>query len=433
MWTSKDDLVYALGFDPQGHLLAGTGNKGRVFSVNASDQFTDLLKASANQVTAFAPAPNGALYVSTSNLGKLFVLAGTPDVEGTYQSDVFDARIFSRWGRAQVRGDGRYELYARSGNVDNPDRNWSPWTKIDLAKDAALEVPSARFIQWKAVLYPGSPAPQIDSVLLYYLPKNVAPVVDEVAVQVGAKLQQIPKPATENITISLGSTASMAPPPPRIESPVPAVRDRESVAVRWSAHDDNDDQLTYSLFYRGDGETRWKLLKDKITDKAYSFDAGLLPDGGYTVKVVASDAPSHSPADALTDEHESARFEIDTTPPRINDLNAAVEGDQLHITFGAQDTFSIVKRAEYSVDAGEWQFVEPVGRLSDARSENYDFSVPVPGKLAPLQAAGKPAKGNGTADPPPTAGALSGEHLVIVRVWDRFDNVGTAKLVVRGR
>ena len=80
---------------------------------------------------------------------------------------------------------------------------------------------------------------------------------------------------------------------------MPSTHDRDAIGVKWNAHDENDDQLVYSVYYRGDGETRWLLLKDNLTDKAYSFDASLLPDGGYTVKVVASDAPSHSPGEAL--------------------------------------------------------------------------------------------------------------------------------------
>jgi len=64
---------------------------------------------------------------------------------------------------------------------------------------------------------------------------------------------------------------------PRFEPPVPTSHDRDSMGVKWVAHDDNDDQLTYSLYYRGDGETRWLLLKDGLTDKFYSFDASLLP------------------------------------------------------------------------------------------------------------------------------------------------------------
>ena len=188
VWTSREDIVYALAFDQRGRLLAGTGNRGHVFAITGDDEFTDLLKASATQVTAFANAPQGGLYASTSNLGKVFLLSATPESEGSYESDVFDAHIFSRWGRAEFRGAGNVELFARSGNVDNPDRNWSPWEKIDLRKDGAVSVPPARFIQWKAVLRSGDPAPRLESVTLNYLPKNVAPDFDDVTVQAGRAL-----------------------------------------------------------------------------------------------------------------------------------------------------------------------------------------------------------------------------------------------------
>ena len=98
-----------------------------MFAIRGEEEFTDLIKASATQVTAFAEAPHGGLYASTSNLGKVFLLSATPASEGSYESDVFDAHIFSRWGRTEFRGTGNVELFARSGNVDNPDRNWSPW------------------------------------------------------------------------------------------------------------------------------------------------------------------------------------------------------------------------------------------------------------------------------------------------------------------
>ena len=175
LWTSHEDIVYALAFDSQGRLFAGTGNRGHIFEITGLDDFSDLLKAAASQVTAFAKAPGGAVYAATSNLGKVFVLGPGPEAQGTYESDVFDAKIFSRWGRAEFRGIGKVDLYARSGNVDNPDRNWSPWKKVDLGKDDETGVPAARYAQWKAVLHAGTPAPNLDSVALNYLPKNVAP------------------------------------------------------------------------------------------------------------------------------------------------------------------------------------------------------------------------------------------------------------------
>ncbi len=365
MWTSSNDLVYALAFDQRGRLLAGTGNRGHIFAIGGEDEFTDLLKASATQVTAFAKAPSGGLYASTSN--------------------------------------------------------WSPWKKIDLQKDAEVSVPPARFVQWKAVLRAGDPAPRVDSIALNYLPKNVAPDFDDVTVQIGTRYQSLPKPVGTDMNMSVGGIQQ-----PHFDASPPSVRDRDSIGVRWTVHDDNDDQMVYAVYYRGDGESRWLLLKDNLTDKFYSFDASLLPDGGYTFKVVASDAPSHSPDQALTTEKESTRIEVDTTPPQIENLAALVEGGQIHVTFRSHDSFSSIKRAEYSVDAGDWQFIEPLGQLSDSKLENYDFRALMPPKSS--------SESSMTAAGTDGRGASSGqmEHVVVVRVYDRYDNMNSAKTVIRG-
>jgi hypothetical protein len=406
IWSSRDDLVYALAFGADGGLLAGTGNGGHIYQIRGEDQFTDLLKASASQVTAFAHTSDGGLYASTSNLAKIFRLGAGPDGEGTYQSDVFDAHIFSRWGRAEFRGNGKVELFARSGNVDNPDRNWSPWQKIDWLKGGEIAAPPARFIQWKAVLRVSNPAPRVDSVTINYLSKNVAPVFDDVTVQQGVRYQPIPKSSGDSGGNITGGT--------RIETPPVPIHDRESIGVKFSVHDDNDDEMVYSIYYRGEGETNWLLLKDNLTDKFYSFDSSLLPDGAYVIKIVASDAPSHSPGQSLIAQKESARFEVDTTPPRIEDLKASVEGAQIHVTLRATDGFSPIARAEYSIDASDWQFVEPVSQISDSKTERYDFHAAL-------------------ATDPQNPKNIFGEHVVVVRVYDRYDNMGSAKTVVGGK
>jgi hypothetical protein len=194
-----------------------------------------------------------------------------------------------------------------------------------------------------------------------------------------------------------------------------AAKDRTAVTVRWAAHDDNGDDLTYALYLRGDGETVWRLLKDNPADKAYSFDAALIPDGGYQIKVVASDAPSHTPGDALTGEKVSERFEVDTTPTVVSALKVVpAEADckrspcakQFRVSFDAEDAFSPIAHAEYSLDAGPWQYIEPVGRLSDSKREHYEILIPV------------------------SAESKASEHLVAVRVYDRHDNVGVAKTVI---
>jgi hypothetical protein len=424
LWNGKEDIVYALAFDAAGRLIAGTGNKGRVVAIEKDGEYADLVKASASQVTGFAPAANGALYAATSNLGKVFLLSAKAEEEGTFESEVFDAKIFSRWGRAEVRGRGNFELQARSGNVDNPDRNWSPWKKIDTSKAIPVEAPASRFVQWRALMRPANPhPPKLDSVRLFYRSKNVAPSIDDITILTAARVGSGPAQRTgsESVTRTLpssaGTSASSSPSSPS------SVRERSNLTARWTVRDENDDDLSYTIYYRGEGEGRWKLLKEKLSEKTFTFDSGMLPDGGYSVLVVASDAPSNTPDEALTDSRESDRFEVDTTAPRIDALVGRIEDGRIRVSFSATDTFSIIRRAEYSVDAGEWQFLEPVGQISDAATESYDFALPVPampsGKLPALGA-------NGAEQLP-----VSGEHVVVVRIFDRFENVAVAKVVVK--
>ena len=134
--------------------------------------------------------------------------------------------------------------------------------------------------------------------------------------------------------------------------------------------------------------------------------------------ISASDSPSHPPGQALTGSKQSARFVIDTTAPVISSLQAQPQAGKLHATFQAADAISPIDRAEYSVDAGRWQYLEPVGKLSDSLTERYDFTISWPPR---------PAADGDEAGAPVTGPA---EHILTVRVYDRYDNLGVAKSVV---
>jgi hypothetical protein len=429
LWAGKDDIVYALAAQADG-LVALTGNRGRVFRIADDGSYADIAHLASQQglSLAVAPAAKGqpdSILIATGNTGKLFTLGATAD-KHEYASDVLDAGALARFGRVEVQpGSANYELLTRTGNVEQPARGrngesrsdwgWSDWQPLH---DGVVASPAGRFLQWKAVLRANG---TLGGVGVNYLPVNAAPVVDDLVVVSGARWsgqnQLAGQPATVNIAFpSAGQNAGMS-----FESganaPLQAAKDRTAITVRWAAHDDNGDELTYSLYLRGDGETVWRLLKDNLHDKAYSFDATLIPDGGYQVKVVASDAPSHTPGDALTGARVSDRFEVDTTPPVVSGLkamqvdlyfcNAGPCPQSFEVTFDAEDAFSPIARAEYSLDAGPWRFIEPVGTLSDAKREHYKVNIEL---NAP---AGKIV-----------------EHLIAVRVYDRFENVGVAKTVI---
>jgi hypothetical protein len=114
----------------------------------------------------------------------------------------------------------------------------------------------------------------------------------------------------------------------------------------------------------------------------------------------------------------SEEFVVDTTPPVPGVLTAtAVTGSsgKIHATFSAKDATSPISHAEYSVDAGPWQYLEPVGRVSDSLEERYDFVAAVPAVTGDAAA--------GVVNP--------AEHVLAVRVYDRYENVVAVKAVVR--
>jgi hypothetical protein len=415
IWSTKDEVVYALAARKEG-LLALTGNRGHIFQIADDGSFSDVAHLEAQQALTLASPTDASadLLIGTGNTGKLYRLASQSG-KHEFASDVLDAGGLSRFGRIEVEpGSSAYELWTRSGNVEQPVRGWSDWTKLN---DNQIASPAGRFFQWKAVLHDGG---TLGSVGVNYLPINAAPVIDDLVVAPGARLNPLnlaPQPPTvqinfpsANAVVGFDGTSSQ---------PLQALKDRTAVTVRWAAHDDNGDDLKFSLFLQGDGEKGWRLLKDELTEKAYSFDATLIPDGGYRIKLVASDAPSHTIAEALTATKESERFEIDTTAPMVSGLKAKIQPgvvragsadcaalcvSLIQLTFDAEDAFSPIARAEYSIDSGPWQYVEPVGNISDSRREHYDVSLPSP-------------------DPP----LKPGEHLISVRAWDRHDNIGVAK------
>ena len=418
VWSSKDDIVYALASQPVG-LLAISGNRGHIFRIQENGDYADIAHVEAQQGLSLAEVHGGAgspVFIGTGNTGKLYSLGKSETHE--YASDVLDAGAFARFGRVEIDpGSQNYEIFTRTGNVEQPvrghsDWGWSDWQPLN---DGVVRSPAGRFLQWKAVLRPSG---VVGSVGVNYLPVNAAPEIDDLVVVPGARLNPQASAASQQQTVNISFPSpqpAVVPVDTGASTPLPATKDRTAITVRWTAHDENGDDLVYSLYLRGDGERDWHLLKDDITEKAYSFDASLIPDGGYRIKVVASDAPSHNPGEALTDSRESERFEIDTTPPVMSALKAEQALAKcvqppcpapVHVTFDAEDAASPISHAEYAVDAGSWQYIDPVGKLSDSKREHYDFEIPV-----------KAFEGK------------TGEHLITVRVYDRHENIGVAKTV----
>jgi hypothetical protein len=416
IWSSPHDIVYALTWQPEtpgspAGLLTGSGNKGHLYRIEPDGTYADLAHLEALQTTALLQTPAG-VYAATSNPAKLYQMPfGNGRQEpGTYTSQVHDAKFFSQWGRFETRGNGGWTLFARVGNIEQPGEGWSGWQTISSGEAPALA--KGRYFQWKAQLKPGA---ILRSVGVYYLPQNVAPVVDAVVVRLHARVTQASNPTGQinPVPITLPGTDGNSSDGNPDNTPLMAVPERTWATARWTAHDPNGDRLRYSVYYRADDAPSWILLRRNIFQTWTSFDTARLPDGGYTLRVVASDAPSQPPGQALTAYRDSAHFLIDTATPVLSALQATQENGALHATFTAQTQFATIARAYYSLDGGPWQYIEPIGRLSDATQERYDFRVPLPHQ---------------NAQTPP--GQTSTGHVLAVRVLDRGGNSATTQTVI---
>jgi len=192
---------------------------------------------------------------------------------------------------------------------------------------------------------------------------------------------------------AIPQTASVAIPPRRTFQ-------KGTQSFSWDAEDDNGDDLIYSIYFRGEKESEWRLLKKEVDDKFHTLEADSLPDGRYFVKVVASDSPSNPKSVALSGELLSAQFSVDNTPPQIQATSQTMQGRTGVVKFRASDLVSALRKAEVSLDGKEWEMVFSVDGIVDSRAEEFEIKT-------------------GTLEP--------GEHTVALRVYDATGNVAVGK------
>lgn len=414
LWSSKEENVYDLllaGDD----LYFGTDGQGRVYRLHVPERKLALIvQTNEGETLRLADAPGGLL-AATGDAGRIYRLASGEAASGVYESPVHDAGTVARWGRISWRGEdcgqGRVRVRTRTGNSARPDRTWSDWSE-PLANGDPVPSPNARYIQWKAELEAGGGrAPVLDSVTVAYLPQNTVPVLKSLSVttMLSAATQAKTAPAAQSpaatYTITVTDTGE-SPPAPSTGTPTQPVGRAgiQQLQITWQAEDSDGDRLAYSVYFRGEDEKEWKLLKANLTENSYTIESEALADGRYFFRVIASDAPSNPPAAARQAELVSAPTLIDHTPPAVRAGSPRRTGSHVEVDLEAEDASSPLRRAEYSLDAGPWIPLEPLDGVLDSTSERFRLLL---------------------ENLPP------GEHLLVVRVFDASNNAGLARVVLR--
>ena len=419
LWSSSDEMPHSLAVEPGG-VLAGTGNKGKLYRIRDDRTWAMLASFTAEQVTSLLRS-EGVIHVATSNPGRIYTLEGQPARTGTFVSRVKDTETVSTWGRVRWEGvtpaGTRIELSSRSGNTGIPDGTWTAWSApYTPAEGAPIASEKARFLQLRATLTGGGgTTPILDRLTAAFLQRNLRPQIQSVTVHPAGEIFQRPLSISGEADI-LGYDGPM-PSDVRATAPAPAsgssrassapstsfgrkMYQRGLQTFSWKADDPNDDTLSYDVHYRRVGDTQFRLLKKAADEAVLAWDTATVPNGRYVLKVTATDSPSNPPSLALAGDRESAPFDVDNSPPVVT-LTAAVRG---RVQAVIRDDSSQLRRAEYSVDGGRWQEIHPGDGINDALEERYEIAL--------LETSG----------PSP--------HLVVVRATDALGNVATGRIEV---
>lgn len=412
LWSSKEENVYDL-LSWKGQLLFSTDANGRVYRLSPDRKLTLVVQTNESEATRLLQS-GGSILAATGNMGRIYRLRETLEASGSYESPIHDAATVAQWGRLTWRGDesgARGIVFrTRTGNSLRPDKTWSDWSE-PLIESGGSKIPSpnARYIQWKVEFsIAQGTSPSLDGVSVAYLPQNTPPVlrsitvVTQLAATAGAKPQQPPAAAVYSITVTdtgdAGPATSVGTP-----TQTPSRAASQQINVSWQAEDPDGDRLVYSIWFRGEAEKEWKLLKNNMHENAFAVDGDALADGKYFFRVTASDREVNPPALARETELVSSPVLIDNTPPVVSASVPRKTASGLEVEFEAVDAASPLRHCEYSVDAGNWTPIEAVDGVIDSPREKFIVRL---------------------------SGLPPGEHVLVLRAVDSANNAGLAKVIL---
>jgi len=413
LWSSKEENVYDL-LPWKGQLLFSTDANGRVYRLSPDRKLTLLAQTNEAEATRLVRSGDSVL-AATGNMGRVYRLEDSLERSGVYEAPVHDANTVAQWGHVSWRADetsaGSISFRTRTGNSLRPDKTWSDWSApLTNAAGSKISSPNARYIQWKAE-FAGlqDKTPVLENVSVAYLPQNTPPVlksitvVTQLAATGGAKPAQQSPIAAYSITVT--DTGDAAPAMSTgTPTQTPSRAASQQLNISWQAEDPDGDRLVYALWFRGEGERDWKLLKANMHENTFAVDGDALADGRYFFRVVASDREANPPASARDVELVSSPVLIDNTPPVVTAGPPRRTANGIEVDFEAVDAASPLRRCEYSLDAGPWTPLEAMDGVIDSQREKLVV------RLDPFS---------------------PGEHVLVLRAVDSASNAGLAKVVLR--
>jgi sugar lactone lactonase YvrE len=384
------EMVYAVSAGRDGAVLIATGPNGRVYEMR-DGEIALVGAVPEKQVVSINPSGTTTI-ITTTNSGAVYRMDGGTAANAEFRSSAKDAERFSRFGNYRIEGRnlnaGGVAIAFRSGNTRTPDSTWSGWSTPKTSLDGNIDVPAARYIQWKLTMPKPAANAAIDSVTVAYINRNVAPEISAIAVQdpavvfISSAYPSSPQVVEATNPDEYGIFTSLDNPRDRAQADQGKRMYRKGYrTITWRAEDENGDALRYTVSFRRKGSDKWLRLRENMEETQLNFDTSQLPDGTYELRLVATDA-NDNPEQPLTATKEGVEFQVDNKAPSIS---VASSGSDVVVRI--TDELSPIGKVEYSADAQKWIRLTPADGLADSRDETFRLSrADVDGKFVVVRA-----------------------------------------------
>jgi hypothetical protein len=172
--------------------------------------------------------------------------------------------------------------------------------------------------------------------------------------------------------------------------------------ITWEASDPNNDRLEYKVEVREESSSVWQDVNGSkpLSEAKFPLPLAQLPDGRYSLRITASDAPSNYES-PLTATRVSPLFIINNGRPEIKGMNYDHVSGKLIASIS--DRLSIITDLAVSVDGGEWRSISSADGILDERLEEVRIVLP---------------------------GITGGNHSVALRATDDAGNESVAQISV---
>ncbi|MBU1699105.1 MAG: hypothetical protein KJ970_19805 [Candidatus Eisenbacteria bacterium] len=397
LWRCPEDDILSLAPAGEGSVWIGTGSNGVLYRIypDGTSERTAVLEQ--NQILTLLSTDAGLL-LGTGNGGGIYRLDGKGIVAGIYTSQVLDAGATSTWGtpflNIELTPGAELSFLTRSGATSNVEAGWSEWSAIDRSAGAAINSPPNRFLQWKIVLNSsavyGETGPKVYEVRTPYLRPNRPPRIRQIivspseamftggtSVRPGTVSQTLPGGVQIDYTFQEAANRTNSLPAAKLMGPWAKIY-RSAV---WEADDVDGDRLSYDISFRPVDDNEWTLLEEEVMEPAYTWDASAWPEGKYQIRVRATDLPGNPEQWSLETIAESHPFEIDHTPPALENVRAQSivdqEGRAILVSGRAVDMSQRIAALEVSFDGKGWKSIAPSDGILDSRIESFSARISI--------------------------------------------------------